>query len=283
MKKIKKVLVVDDSKLARLTLERLLNSLGISVLEAGSVAGAMQLLSQEMVDAIFWDVQMPVQSGFEGLRLVKADARLSHIPCSMYSGDLSQGAQQEAAARGAQAYLCKPANRENVEQVIETLTRNVVADNMQQYAVPEQNMSITRLSFADTGQGAIKQSVDQISGLLSQQHRQLEKHQKALMALDSRTRNLARLFNQQKKKVETVDSHFIERVSSLNTELEALKQGHDNTKNDELLHKRAENDIRGELKHVRDNLRKAFTIAIVAMIVAIFASVLAVLFYVQHF
>ncbi len=282
MKKIKKVLIVDDSKLARLTLERLLNSQGISVIEASSVADAMQMLSEETVDAIFWDVQMPEQSGFDGLRLVKEDARLRHIPCSMYSGDLSQDAQQEAISRGAQAYLFKPANREHVAQVIETLARNVIADDMQQYALPEQNVVVTGVGVSEQAQGEAERLMAQVNSRFTQQNRQIEKHQKALIALDGRTRNLARLFNQQKKKVETLEGSFTERVGSLETELVALKADNDHAKNDDLLHKRAENDIRGELKRMRDHLRKAFTIAIISMIVATFASVLAIILYVQH-
>ncbi len=50
MSTIKKVLVVDDSKLARLTLARLLKERDLDVVEAESVDDGMKVLNDELLN-----------------------------------------------------------------------------------------------------------------------------------------------------------------------------------------------------------------------------------------
>ncbi|PID64040.1 MAG: hypothetical protein CR974_00560 [Gammaproteobacteria bacterium] len=284
MSKIKKVLIVDDSKLARLTLERLLNSQGMTVLSAHSVDSALRILSMESVDAIFLDVQMPEKNGFDGLELLKADEELRHIPVSMYSGDLSQEAQKEAINRGAQAYLFKPANLETVKHVLEALERNIIAEDMQQYAPAEETVETDDNIVANAAAAiADNTAVIALKRQSKQCQAQIEKHQKALLALDGRTRNLARLLNQEKKEIEGAHSSFAEHVVHFEQELDSLRRNHKHSQHDELLHKRSENDIRGELKKVRDNLRMTLTVAVIAVIFGIFSTLLATFLYVSHY
>lgn len=279
MKKIKKALVVDDSKLARVTLSRLLTNKGITVIEAESVVGAMDILSTDTVDAIFLDVQMPELNGFEGLKLIKANESLKNIPCSMYSGDLSTEAQQEAISRGAQAYLFKPANSESLEHVLEALEANIVAEDMRQY-VPQPTVAESRQNEQEAQEG----SQDSQSPAWQQQvpfidPQQMDKHKKALLTLDGRTRSLARLLNQEKKETETAFVDLGNRLSTVDTELESLKKYKEHTQHDDLLHKRTENDIRGQLQKTRDNLRLATTVAIISVILAVAAIVIVGILY----
>lgn len=72
-------------------------------------------------DLIICDVMMPLVDGFEFLREVKSNVRLSHIPVIMLSAcslenDLIQGFRQ-----GADAYLVKPFNKELLMSRIQNL------------------------------------------------------------------------------------------------------------------------------------------------------------------
>ncbi len=121
MQKLKKVLVIDDSKLARVFLGRLLKAYDLEVLNAESVDEGMAVLNTDTVDAVFMDAMMPDIDGFEGITMIKNDPTLQHIPCAMYSGELSDEAQDKARAVGADAYLCKPATNEAVAEVLTIL------------------------------------------------------------------------------------------------------------------------------------------------------------------
>ncbi len=256
MNKIQKVLVVDDSKLARLTLARLLKARKIDVVEADSVFSAIEVLEKELVDAIFLDVQMPERDGFEGLQLFKADSKLKDIPVSMYSGDLSTEAQQTAIQRGAQAYLCKPANNENLDKVLEALEANVVAEDMQ--------------AFTDN---------ETPNALFAQQAAALKKHKKALVAFDERTRTLARVFNSEKKTNSAMFAQLLKRAEQLEAQMGSLAKRNEYAEHDDLLHKRAENDIGGQLKKTRDNQRLVLTASIAAIIISLVALVLDMINY----
>jgi DNA-binding NtrC family response regulator len=60
-----RVLIVDDSPAIRKVLRRILESGGYAVMEAGSAATALELLTRERVDVVLTDLQMPECSGVE--------------------------------------------------------------------------------------------------------------------------------------------------------------------------------------------------------------------------
>ncbi len=278
MKRIRNVLVIDDSKLARLTLSRLLKAEGLSVAEAESVKEGIATLRSEAIDAAFIDVQMPEQDGFEALKIIKADPELKNLPCSMYSGDLSMDAQQAAVENGAQAYLFKPATAEGVAHVLKALQDNIIADDM--------------ASFAPAETPDLK-----ISGI---RHAQ-QKHKQALVTLDKRTRNLARVINYGQKDTEAAVESLFEQLAQSKAELEALKNSTQHLTEDEatiqrlentlsalqettrqqveeedLTIRRIENDLRSQLNKANDNLRKATKVALGAAVVAIIALIVAI-------
>ena len=81
------VLVVDDSRMNRMTLIRLLDRLGHETTEASDGREALDLLAAGApVDLVLLDLVMPVVDGFETLATMKADARLAEIPVIVVSG-----------------------------------------------------------------------------------------------------------------------------------------------------------------------------------------------------
>src|SRR5204862_2714783 len=76
-----RVLVVDDSRMNRLTLARLLEQLGHAVVEAEDGREALdRLASGGAIDLVLLDVVMPVLAGFQTLEAMKADPALAAIP-----------------------------------------------------------------------------------------------------------------------------------------------------------------------------------------------------------
>src|SRR5690606_38346249 len=113
-------LIVDDSKLARITLQRLLEKRNFQVRLAESASEALTLLEQELPDIIFMDHLMPEIDGFEAMRRIKANPATHHIPVVMCTGKEGTGDyDSEAKAIGAAATLSKPPALEPLNQVLE--------------------------------------------------------------------------------------------------------------------------------------------------------------------
>ncbi len=244
MNHIKKVLVVDDSKLARLTLARLLKGRGLDVVEAESVDDGMTVLNNEPIDAVFMDVMMPEKNGFEGLSLIKNNPQLTNIPCSMYSGDLSIDAQKKAISIGAQAYLFKPASEEGLNHVMQALEANVVADDMRKYT--------------EEGEPVVEQ------GNTAEQQQQLA-------ILENRTRNLARIVSYERKETAALLKLLEEKINTFLDELYSIKEHSHHYMREDTEHKRIENELRAQLKIVRDRMKTLGTISIFSAIIAIVA------------
>ena len=103
----KQVLVVDDSRSARLVLRRMLEKHDLAVDTVESAGEALDFLSRNRPDAIFMDHMMPGMDGFQAVKAIKANPRTATIPVMMYTskgGDLYIG---QARALGAVGVLPK--------------------------------------------------------------------------------------------------------------------------------------------------------------------------------
>lgn len=75
-----KILVVEDNELTRRLLRDLLSSSGYEIFLAGNGREGVDMAGQHNPDLILMDIQMPVMSGLEATRLLRADARFRDTP-----------------------------------------------------------------------------------------------------------------------------------------------------------------------------------------------------------
>ena len=123
---LKTALIVDDSRLARLTLKRLLAKYDIEVAEAeGVVDGENWISRHTLPDIVFMDIMMPDIDGYEGLARLRADPETHDLPVIMYSGDISEEARQRARDAGATGYLPKPADASRLDHLLSALRDRV--------------------------------------------------------------------------------------------------------------------------------------------------------------
>jgi len=101
------VLIVDDDELLRQYLRVNLELEGYSVVEAGSGDEGLAAIDEEPPDLILLDVMMPKVDGWEMLRRMQERHGIGSIPVIMFSSKSEESAE-EAAARGAQAFIGKP-------------------------------------------------------------------------------------------------------------------------------------------------------------------------------
>lgn len=109
-----KVLVVDDSLTDRRVLSTYLTEAGLTVLDVESAEEAMEKLSDYQPNLIVLDVVMGGKSGFEMCRTLKADANTKPIPVILCSSKSTEADKMWGDVVGADAYIAKPVNREEL-------------------------------------------------------------------------------------------------------------------------------------------------------------------------
>ncbi|WP_328189120.1 response regulator [Marinobacter sp. OP 3.4] len=119
---IKNALLVDDSKVARFTLSKLLKGSNMEVSMAGSAEEALDLLSNsQQPDVIFLDHLMPGMNGVEAARAIRNNPGTAHIPIVMCTSGKSAEFEQTAREMGVDEILPKPPARDGVSRVLEKL------------------------------------------------------------------------------------------------------------------------------------------------------------------
>lgn len=102
------VLIVDDDSRVREYVRVNLEMEGYTVREAGSAEEGLAVLDEVSPDLVLLDVMMPEVDGWEMLRRVQEQHGVGAIPVVMFSGKVEEGGAAEATARGAQGFLGKP-------------------------------------------------------------------------------------------------------------------------------------------------------------------------------
>ena len=114
MAKTLRILVVDDSKVMRGVLRKMLGCDGTEVLEAHDGKHALEVLAAEPVDCVISDWNMPRMKGIDLLRQVRQDAALAHLPFVMVTAEAMAQNVAEADAARVSAYLTKPFTAEGL-------------------------------------------------------------------------------------------------------------------------------------------------------------------------
>jgi len=82
----RKILIVDDEKTFRESLQEILQNNGYQVALAADCLTALDLIQQDVPDLLIVDVLIPRMHGLELCARLKKDARLSQIPIILTSG-----------------------------------------------------------------------------------------------------------------------------------------------------------------------------------------------------
>ncbi|TXT22471.1 MAG: cheY [bacterium] len=112
-----KFLVVDDFSTMRRIVRNLLKELGytnVDEAEDGSVG--LQKLKGGNFQFVVTDWNMPVMTGIELVRAIRADATLKHLPVLMITAEAKKENIIEAAQSGASGYIVKPFTAATLEE-----------------------------------------------------------------------------------------------------------------------------------------------------------------------
>ena len=112
-----KVLVVDDEEDIVEVIQDRLEAYGFTVITAGTGVEALKKLSMETFDGVFLDVKMPEMGGIETLEHIRKRDR--KLPVIIITSSSTREAAIEAMAKGANEYVLKPFEWEELKAKIE--------------------------------------------------------------------------------------------------------------------------------------------------------------------
>ncbi len=122
------VLVVDDSISVRRVVSRQLRMLGLEVEEVSNGVEALGKLSTRPYSMVLTDLEMPRMDGFELLAEMRRSPGLAGMPVIVASTESRPVTRRRALALGAQAFVAKPIDQDELARVAGTLLNRTIGD-----------------------------------------------------------------------------------------------------------------------------------------------------------
>lgn len=120
---MRNALIVDDSKLARLSLGKILEKLGFAVYSTENGRQAVDFLKRTDIarpDVIFMDYLMPEMNGYEATQIISSDPRTRHIPVIICTAQEDVAQERERARSfGARGFIKKPITDEKINRALD--------------------------------------------------------------------------------------------------------------------------------------------------------------------
>jgi DNA-binding response OmpR family regulator len=113
----KKILVIDDEQSICLLLDNFLKK-NFDVVIRGDGMEALEWLEGNLPDLIICDIQMPNLDGYGFIEKVRQRGYTKHTPVIMLSGVESSKERIKCYRLGAQDFLAKPFNPEELDELI---------------------------------------------------------------------------------------------------------------------------------------------------------------------
>ena len=115
------ILVVDDSPTERHVLVDLLTKNGYQVITAESGEEGVEKAKKELPDLVLMDVVMPGLNGYQATRTLTREESTKHIPIIVCTSKGQETDKIWGLRQGAQDYLVKPVNGEELLSKIAAL------------------------------------------------------------------------------------------------------------------------------------------------------------------
>lgn len=118
-----KVLVVDDSKLARLALIKVLSDMFDTqeIFQAQNGQEAVEIAKMENPSIVFLDLTMPIMDGYEALPLLLEQN--PNISVVIVSADIQEKARNKVMELGAKLHVAKPIKAEKMQEILSKLRK----------------------------------------------------------------------------------------------------------------------------------------------------------------
>lgn len=105
---MKSCLIVDDSRIVRRVIRRIIETHGFSVIEAEDGKQALDAVKTHPVDLVMLDWNMPVMNGLEFLQALRADTGITQPKVIFCTTENEFSKITAAMSAGADEYVMKP-------------------------------------------------------------------------------------------------------------------------------------------------------------------------------
>jgi len=115
------ILLVEDTEDNRHMMKKLLEMSGYRVLEATNGEEAVQVTSKEWPELILMDLSLPIIDGLAATRLIRKLPDGNRLPIIAVSAHDTADFHADALAAGCDAYITKPINYPELEEIVARL------------------------------------------------------------------------------------------------------------------------------------------------------------------
>ncbi|MEN6326591.1 MAG: PAS domain S-box protein [Syntrophomonas sp.] len=113
-----KVLIVEDNALTQKIVGQMLSNYGFEVSYASNGLECLKVLSENQIDMVLMDMQMPLMDGYETTRFIRDDSELKNLPVIAMTAHAMTGDREKCLASGCSNYITKPFKSEELVQLI---------------------------------------------------------------------------------------------------------------------------------------------------------------------
>ncbi|GGD44340.1 hypothetical protein GCM10011514_05360 [Emticicia aquatilis] len=145
------LLIVDDNDDIRRYIRSIFEA-EYTIIEAINGKDGILKANEKVPNLIISDLMMPEMDGFEFCKHIKSDERTSHIPIIMLTAKANIESRIEGLELGADDYLIKPFNKEEVEARVKNLI--AIRENLKKYYskdLVKENPDAVKISAVDAG------------------------------------------------------------------------------------------------------------------------------------
>ena len=115
------ILVCEDNIMMQKTIELSLRKAGYNVFNAGDGFQGIKILSEEKIDLVITDINMPYTKGTELIRHINTQLE-TKIPVIVVTGITNEETRVHAIELGAQGYLTKPFDLKVMLDMVKTMS-----------------------------------------------------------------------------------------------------------------------------------------------------------------
>ena len=117
-----RVLVAEDNLVNQIVAERILMSLGCSIVKVNNGREAVEAVDRESFDLILMDIQMPEMDGMEATRMIRSlpDER-AQLPIVAMTAHAMKGDRERFLAAGMDHYISKPFHKDELLLLIRSI------------------------------------------------------------------------------------------------------------------------------------------------------------------
>ena len=123
LRRMARILVIDDDPRLRRQCVALLQAEGFATIEAGNGRDGVRLARDERPDLVICDVNMPGMNGHAALDTLRTDARTAGLPFIFLTANGDMADLRVGMNLGADDYLVKPVDPEQLLEAIEARLR----------------------------------------------------------------------------------------------------------------------------------------------------------------